>query len=183
MVLVVVLVVRVDQVVVHHIITLLEEDQHLPHLKEILEVLEHLLHLHQHMEQVAVVVLVVLVVLVLVPVLEMVELVFNSHQHSEIQNQQLDFLDPVELTGLLVVVVERPMVPHQLLVVVEVLHPQLFLHMLVLDMVHIIQIQGLVEKVQKKIADPVAVVVDQAPHLVMVGLVVLASFSSHILPN
>jgi hypothetical protein len=151
LVLEVVSVVRVDQVVVHHIITLPEEDQHPIQIKAIQVVLVVLLA--QHMEQVAAAAQVVLVELVLVPVLEMVELVFNSHQHLEIQNQQLDTLDPVELTGLLVVVVERPMVPHQLLVEAEVLNREGLLHMQVQALVHLIQTQELLENLLKQIVD------------------------------
>tara|TARA_Y100000356_G_scaffold98500_1_gene83860 strand:+ start:873 stop:1397 length:525 start_codon:yes stop_codon:yes gene_type:complete len=153
MVLVVVLVVLVDRVVVHHMHTLLEEVQHPIQIKAIQVVLDHLLVVPQHMEQVAVVEPVVLVVLVQDPLLVMVEQVFNSHQHLEIQNQQLDSLDPVELTGLLVVVVERPMVPHQLLVEAEVLNREGLLHMQVQALVHLIQTQELLENLLKQIVD------------------------------
>tara|TARA_Y100000004_G_scaffold190549_1_gene247851 strand:- start:16 stop:294 length:279 start_codon:yes stop_codon:yes gene_type:complete len=59
----------------------------------------------------------------------------------------------VELIGLLVVEVEHPMVLHQLLVVVEVLLMLPLLHMLVLDMALISQIQELTQKVLQQILD------------------------------
>jgi hypothetical protein len=83
-----------------------------------------------------------------------------------------------------VVVVVQVMILHRLLVVVEVLHLQLLLHMLVLDMVHIIQIQELLEKVLKLTVDLVEVLVGLlvAP-LLRVVRVVQVSFLSHILPK
>jgi hypothetical protein len=83
-----------------------------------------------------------------------------------------------------VVVVVQVMILHRLLVVVEVLHLQLLLHMLVLDMVHIIQIQELLEKVLKLTVDLVEVLVEpMLMNPLEQVMVVPVLFSSHILPK
>ena len=102
-------------------------------------------------------------------------LVFNFHQHSKIQDHQLDSLDQdQQLSSLLVVEEEFLMMqnqpPDKVVDLADLMLEQ--------DLVHIILIQELQDFLLKQIVDLEEVVVDHQQHQVV--QVVLVSSSSHI---
>tara|TARA_Y100000004_G_scaffold167581_1_gene200238 strand:+ start:106 stop:654 length:549 start_codon:yes stop_codon:yes gene_type:complete len=101
-------------------------------------------------------------------------LVFNFHQHSKIQDHQLDSLDQDQQLSLLLVVVEEFLTmqhqpPDKVVDLADLMLEQ--------DLVHIILIQELQDFLLKQIVDLEEVVVDHQQHQVV--QVVQVSFSSH----
>tara|TARA_R100000005_G_scaffold69277_1_gene37152 strand:+ start:950 stop:1324 length:375 start_codon:yes stop_codon:yes gene_type:complete len=110
---------------------------------------------------------------------EMVVVEFDFHQHSKIQILLLllVLLVHLDLIGLPVAVAVAEML---LLVVVEVVP---FPHHMPGQVKEAQEIQQQQQRVDLKIQDPVVAELEVMIHYLMAVLVVLVSFSSHILPN
>ena len=100
----------------------------------------------------------------------------------DLHHQQIPAAIHQETSGLLVVEVEVVMVTHLSPVEVEALHLQLILHMLEVDVVHIIQIHQLLVKMVRQIPAAAAALQLLTNNLLHVGQVqvVPVSFLSHI---